>query len=391
MNDNLDIVPSNNVPWNGPNIPCLGLCKGDSVSDIVVKLATKICELAEPISLSTLTLECAVDMFSSIEPANRTIISVLQLMINNDCSLKDLIDNLQSQITGLSVHEFIVDLKCLAEVDGYGNTLPYTQQTVTQNLLNEICSMKNTVNFLAGQYTEMQNQIDNLNLQPLIDEKNIATCINAGILPTSTQVKHTSSALCNYIQIVGDEPSIAVALSKIPPSWNSQFQVTPGWIINPINYMEQMGNFFIAFSSILGRVESIENNCCTPSCELLKIGFSIQEASGEVIIRFRDLDGTYIPSGWLHESNTMTVTDSITNQVTTFSLGSIVQGLQTGPLSLTGFVLGNELIFTLQTTFKNGTTLCSKLFNKKWKYISDTCCVITNVGSGNSTLTYQIS
>lgn len=390
MNKSVDIVPSNNVPWNGPSIPCLGLCKGDTVSDIVVKLATKICELAEPYDLSTLTLECALEIFSSTEPLNRTITSVLQLMINNQCGLKDLIDNLQSQLTGLTQDNFIVDLKCLAEVDGYGNPLPYTEETVIQGLINEICSMKNVTSFLAGQYTEMQNQIDNLNMEPLIDEKDISTCINTSVLPTSTQVKHTANALCDYISNVGDEAQIAVALSKIPSNWNAQFQAEPGWIINPTSFMEQMNNVFIALSSSLSRIEEIENNCCKPSCELVKLGFSLQEADGEVIIRFRDLDGTYIPSGWVHESNVMTITDPETNQTTSFSVGTIVQGFQTAPISLSGFTLGNDLIFTLQVTFKNGTTLCSKMSNEKWRYIADSCCVITNVGNVNGTITYQI-
>lgn len=390
MNKSVDIVPSNNVPWNGPNIPCLGLCKGDTVSDIVVKLATKICELAEPYDLQALTLECALEIFSADEPVTRTINSVLQLLINNQCGIKDLIDNLQGQLTGLAQDNFIVDLKCLAEVDGYGNPLPYTEETVIQGLINEICSMKNTVSFLAGQYTEMQNQIDNLNMEPLIDEKDIATCINPSVLPTSTQVKNTSNALCNYIEMIGDDTAVAVALSKIPSNWNAQFQAEPGWIINPINFMEQMNNVFIALSSSLSRIEEIENNCCTPSCELVKLGFSLQEADGEVIIRFRDLDGTYIPAGWVHESNVMTITDPETNQTTSFSVGTIVQGYQTAPISLSGFTLGNDLIFTLQVTFKNGTTLCSKMSNEKWRYISDSCCVITNVGSGNGTITYQI-
>lgn len=390
MNTNVDIVPSNQVPWNGPNIPCLGLCKGDSVSDIIVKLATKICDAAQPYDLSTLTLECALEMFSSSEPATRTINSVLQLLINNECSLKELIDNLQSQITGLGTNTFIVDLKCLMEVDGYGNPLPYTEQTVIQALINEICSMKNTVSYLAGQYTNLQNQVDNLNLNPVIDEKNISTCVNPGVLPTSTQVKNTSAALCEYVDTVGPDTDIAVALSKIPSNWNTQFQAQPGWIITPINFMQQMNNVFIALSSALSRLEYIEGNCCTPSCELLKLGFSVQEADGEVIIRFRDLDGTYIPAGWVHQSNTMTITDSVTNQVMSFSVGTIVQGYQTLPISLSGFTLGNDLIFTLQATFVNGTTLCSKLANERWKYIGSSCCVISNVGNTDATITYQI-
>ena len=39
---NLDTTPcspiaSNCVVWTGPNIPCINLCKGDTVSDVVFK------------------------------------------------------------------------------------------------------------------------------------------------------------------------------------------------------------------------------------------------------------------------------------------------------------------------------------------------------------------
>ena len=36
-------ISSNSVIWQGPNISCINLCKGDSVSDIVYKLAVELC------------------------------------------------------------------------------------------------------------------------------------------------------------------------------------------------------------------------------------------------------------------------------------------------------------------------------------------------------------
>ena len=42
--ENCSPVSSNCVTWQGPNISCINLCKGDSVSDVVYKLATQICD-----------------------------------------------------------------------------------------------------------------------------------------------------------------------------------------------------------------------------------------------------------------------------------------------------------------------------------------------------------
>lgn len=72
-------TPSNEVAWNGPEIPCLGICTGQSLNKITYVIATKLCELAAPYDLSTLTLQGALDIFNRDEPANRTIANVFQL------------------------------------------------------------------------------------------------------------------------------------------------------------------------------------------------------------------------------------------------------------------------------------------------------------------------
>ena len=36
-------MSSNCVLWQGPDIPCINLCKGDSISDITAKLAEELC------------------------------------------------------------------------------------------------------------------------------------------------------------------------------------------------------------------------------------------------------------------------------------------------------------------------------------------------------------
>ena len=49
-------MSSNCVIWQGPDIPCIKLCKGDSISDITAKLAEELCTLLEPVSYTHLTL-----------------------------------------------------------------------------------------------------------------------------------------------------------------------------------------------------------------------------------------------------------------------------------------------------------------------------------------------
>jgi len=58
--DNSPCTPtaSNCVIWAGPNIPCIKLCTGDTISDVVFKLATELCTLLDQTNVTTYDLAC---------------------------------------------------------------------------------------------------------------------------------------------------------------------------------------------------------------------------------------------------------------------------------------------------------------------------------------------
>jgi len=49
---------SNQILWDGPNIPCIDLCKGDTITDVVYKLATEVCKIMEQLDPANYNLEC---------------------------------------------------------------------------------------------------------------------------------------------------------------------------------------------------------------------------------------------------------------------------------------------------------------------------------------------
>jgi hypothetical protein len=51
-------ISSNQVIWDGPDIPCIDLCKGDTVTDVVYKLANELCKVVEDLDPATYNLEC---------------------------------------------------------------------------------------------------------------------------------------------------------------------------------------------------------------------------------------------------------------------------------------------------------------------------------------------
>jgi hypothetical protein len=86
--DNSPCTPtaSNCVIWSGPNIPCIKLCTGDTISDVVFKLATELCTLLDQTNVSTYDLAC----FDLAACPPSTFDQLIQLLIDKICALENI-------------------------------------------------------------------------------------------------------------------------------------------------------------------------------------------------------------------------------------------------------------------------------------------------------------
>ena len=55
---NCESKSSNCVVWDGPDIDCIKLCKGDSVTKVVYALATQLCTVMSQMDISNYDLKC---------------------------------------------------------------------------------------------------------------------------------------------------------------------------------------------------------------------------------------------------------------------------------------------------------------------------------------------
>ena len=80
-------VSSNCVIWQGPNLSCINLCNGDTVSDVVYKLAVELCDLQAQLDLSDLDLSCVVQACQTCPEPVKTLSAVLDLIITKTCDI----------------------------------------------------------------------------------------------------------------------------------------------------------------------------------------------------------------------------------------------------------------------------------------------------------------
>ena len=140
-------VSSNCVIWQGPDISCINLCNGDSISDVVYKLATQLCTVQTSFDLSTLDLSCLVTFCSATNPAptNKTLSAVLDFIIDKVCCLNTTIENLPASSTYTEPNLALPT--CLQYNDpATGEPIvELVHRQYTLRLGNQHCSLKATV------------------------------------------------------------------------------------------------------------------------------------------------------------------------------------------------------------------------------------------------------
>jgi hypothetical protein len=78
-------ISSNCVIWQGPDIPCIKLCTGDTVSDVVGKLATELCAVLDTLNVTNYDLAC----FNLTACGPNDFQALIQFLIEQICALQN--------------------------------------------------------------------------------------------------------------------------------------------------------------------------------------------------------------------------------------------------------------------------------------------------------------
>lgn len=146
-------ISSNCVIWQGQDIPCINLCSGDSVSDVVYKLALELCTIMAELNVSNYDLSC-LDL-NACPPEDFQ--GLIQLLINKICS-----------INGTTT----VDVKSGGCPDCVVSVAPCFVQDgqTTMQLIDYVQMIANKVCSLINDITNIQNQINSLDTRVTILE-----------------------------------------------------------------------------------------------------------------------------------------------------------------------------------------------------------------------------
>lgn len=389
-------VSSNCVVWQGPNIPCINLCNGDTVSDVVYKVAAQLCAIKDELDLSDLDLSQLLTFCSSVGPAptTKTLSTVLDFIIDKIDCLADLIPG---GSPGSSYTEPTLALPvCLQYIN------PANGQTVTQLIHNQytlrlgtqFCTLKTTVDQHTSQISNLTSRVTVLENAPAVTLPQVTPQCILPAVPTAMDVvlDELEAQYCSLRSVIGNNTQITAATAQQCASLNGSNALSQagimsnltGWNSSVTNMAQAFQNLWITVCDMRAAMADLKNCCSQVDCSqfILNYDASVNNNRTEVTLDFNP--GTIIPSGFVNAvaGSTVVISDGTTSKSFTIDLVSLAGAGTYTAVVAGGSVVGAALntsqpyIVTVNgNVTKNGQS-CSKTVSKT---ISVPCPIITNV------------
>jgi hypothetical protein len=376
------------VVWQGGDVPVIGIYNGDPLSIAEFAIATKILELFDNIDMSKIDMHCLQETAAQ-KCKDNSLKAVVQALYDNQCSLVDLINNINAQPPTVDIN---VNMRCLTKFDDFGNTLPQDLNQSIQSIVNQVCVNVTSITSLQAEIQTLQKQVDAIPTEPTVPpEPTITTCLTPALRPVSQTVPLVAQAFCDFQTAFGTASDASIAISQQCQNLNTTFAGVQGWLNSVNNLAQSMNNLWLLSCNLNTRMITIEENCCKLTCKDIAIGFNVQvDQNGTgVFLKFTAGAGTDIPSGFTDAGSSVTFTDK-NNQFVTYPL-VISNNATQGDFDLSGLDLTDPITISVTAIMATDGLTCEKCITKLYTIGNNTCpvCQVTATGTtGHVTIAY---
>lgn len=273
-------VSSSCVIWQGPDIPCIELCKGDSITDVVYELAMKLCEITSGvIDLSTLDFKCLVPTGIS-EPT--TIIQALQLLIDKQCYFED---NCCDDGTGGTIPIPISLPPCLYFTEDGDEITSLLPSNYSAYLASKICEIIDDILSINSSIVSLQNRVTVLEASSgggggtgttiSIVSQCASSPTPGTVVPIGQAFSAFESKFCQLTSILGTNVALSTAIGTECAGLDAAAQLnTPaqtmsqiaGWVANPTTLSQTIVNMWLTICDMRSAIVNSLNTVipCIP-------------------------------------------------------------------------------------------------------------------------------
>lgn len=300
-------ISSNCVVWQGPDISCINICTGDTVSDVVAKLATELCTVLDQTSLSNLDLSCL-----NLDPQNipTNFSELQQLIIDELCSLGGRCTALEGGSGGGSTPSTVTatlpaclqytnlqnDLVTVLPIDEYAELVAARVCT----LVSDITTINSTLSSYNTRITTLENATPSGSSIPQVTPN----CVLPSVLTDIDDVVEAlEEQFCDLRTATGTSTELISALGNQCAGLNTEERLSgsgtmssiSGWNTTVTNVADSLANMWLTICDMRDAIKTIQQTCCSTDCSAAILTFTGSLAGNIITLNF---NGSFIPTGF---------------------------------------------------------------------------------------------
>lgn len=267
-------ISSSCIIWQGPDIPCIDLCKGDTITDVIYDLAMLLCDMTQGVvDISGLDFKCIIEE-GIAEPT--TLIATLQAIIDKQCFFED---NCCSDGGGGSVIVPISLPPCLFYIEDGDEITSLLPAAYSQYLATKICEVITQITSINLSITNLQNRVTVL-------ENNtggggtgttisiVSQCASSpspgAVVPIGQAFSAFEGRFCQLTSLIGTNVELSAVISTECTDLDNSAQLTngdqimsqlPGWVATPTTLSQTITNMWLTICDMRTAIEE----CCLGS------------------------------------------------------------------------------------------------------------------------------
>ena len=267
-------ISSNCVIWQGPNIPCIKLCTGDTISDVIEKLATELCTVLDTLNVTNYDLSC----FNLVACDPNDFQALIQFLIEQICALQTEVTILSDPATspvGTTKSTSTDTLVTVADCFIVGGVTVMTVAEYAIAIGNKVCSIIDQITIINAQIIDLEIRVTTLENTPIPTPVTPSFTLGCqiGALPGgSTNFINTilqefiNNVWCSYVAATGSTSDILSAVAAIcitdtdlQLTNGAAFSTNPFWIQNASysTLSDAVNNLWVALCDVYNYSSSL--------------------------------------------------------------------------------------------------------------------------------------
>ena len=334
-----DPISSNCVIWQGPDLPCINLCNGDTISDVIALLAQELCDIIDAActcdpDIKEVVQGCLVEPGSDPFP---TLDELLSAMIAYMCDPNNFPNN--EWVTTY------VALECLDYEHPPGSGQMQGTLSVEEYLkllAGKVCGLLDDIKFTNQQIQLIWQHINILEGYFPIVHPDIMITLSCDAFksyvmsrnPTVITIQQWAVAMehawCELRANVGTPADVQTAVASACILGNQAMLANLGdygepttgpWFSPVTNLAQGQTNIWKVLCDMYLAVSDMQANCCDTGCENVEFGYvtsMVYDPGGLVTHINFNFTPTFVPAGLYDCGNgaTITVNDGVKPKIT---------------------------------------------------------------------------